>query len=56
MKRFKNILLVVDPEGNDEATISLAASLAERNHADLTLISVVEDFPPEMRISPSTGW
>lgn len=50
MKRFKNILLVFDPARNDDATVSLAASLAKRNHADLTLISVVEELPPEARI------
>lgn len=47
MKRFENILLVFDPERNDDATVSLAISLAGRNHSGLTLISVVEDLPPE---------
>jgi universal stress protein E len=50
MNRFKNILLVFDPARNDDATISLAVSLAGRNHSDLTLISVVEDLPPEARM------
>ncbi len=48
MNRFKNILLVCDPEGNDEVTVSLGVSLAERNHSDLTLISVLEDPTPEL--------
>ena len=47
MNRFKNILLVLNPEGNDVATVSLAVSLARRNQSDLTLISIVEDLPPE---------
>ena len=47
MNRFKNILLVLNPEGNDDATVSLAVSLARRNQSDLTLISIVEDLPPE---------
>lgn len=49
MNRFKNILLVVDPAWNNDAAVSLAASLAGRNRATLTLISVVEDPPPEVR-------
>ncbi len=54
MNRFKNILLVFDPERNDDNTVSLAISLAGRNQSDLTLISVVEDLPPEVRM-PDTG-
>ena len=50
MNRFKNILLVFDPARNDDATVSLAVSLAGRNHSDLTLISVVEELPPEARM------
>lgn len=50
MNRFKNILLVFDPARNNDATVSLAVSLAGRNHADLTLISVLEDLPPEARM------
>ena len=40
MNRFKNILLVLNPEGNDDATVSLAVSLARRNQSNLTLISM----------------
>lgn len=50
MNRFKNILLVFNPELSDEATVSLAVSLARRNHSNLTLISVVEDLPLEARM------
>ena len=49
MKRFKNILLVFDPEVDDNAAVSRAVSLAGRNHAELTLFSVVEELPPEIR-------
>ena len=51
MNRFKNILLVFDPAGNDAATVSLAVSLAGRNNSDLSLISVVEELPPAVRMS-----
>ena len=51
MNRFKNILLVSDLEESGEATVSVALSLAKRNQSKLTLISVVEDPPPEMRMS-----
>lgn len=50
MKRFKNILLVINPAGNDEAAVSLAKSLAGRNRPELTLISVVEELPPDARM------
>lgn len=54
MNRFKNILLVLDPMVSDATTVSLAVSLAGRNHADLTLISVLEKLPDEiyMRDAP----
>ena len=52
MKRFKNILLVIGPAADDVATVlpalSLALSLAGRNQARLTLISVVEELPPDL--------
>lgn len=54
MNCFKKILLVFDPARNDDATVSLAVSLAGRNHADLTLLSVVEELPPDARIWTKT--
>ena len=45
MQRFKNILLVLDPEVESIATLNKAVSLAESNSARLTLISVVERHP-----------
>lgn len=45
MQRFKNILLVLSPEVESSATLKKAASLAEKNGARLTLISVVERHP-----------
>ncbi|MEN8167902.1 MAG: universal stress protein [Pseudomonadota bacterium] len=47
MKRFKNLLLVFEPEADNETAVSLAVSLAKRNQASLTLISVVEDLSAE---------
>lgn len=45
MKRFKNILLVVDPELKAEAVLERAVALAENNQARLTVISVIEAIP-----------
>lgn len=45
MQRFKNILLVLDPEVESIATLNKVVSLAESNDARLTLISVVERHP-----------
>ena len=46
MKRFKNILLVVDPELKDDTVLEWAVALAENNQARLTVISVIEGIPP----------
>jgi len=42
MRRFNNILLVLNPEVDINATLNKAVSLAQSNGARLTLISVVE--------------
>lgn len=42
MKRFKDILYVVDPENVSKPILERAVSLAENNQASLTVVSVVE--------------
>lgn len=45
MQRFKNILLILNPEVEVTATLDKAVSLAKQNVARLTLFSVVEKHP-----------
>lgn len=47
MQRFKNILCVVEPEDGNKILLERAVALAERNHADLTVISII----PELSIN-----
>lgn len=44
MKRFSNILLVVDTEAESAAALSRAVALARNNQASLTIVSVVEEI------------
>lgn len=41
MKRFKNILYVIEPTAEQESTIARAVSLAVNNQADLTIVDVI---------------
>lgn len=50
MQRFKNILLVADGEDRSIATLERAVALAERNQAQLTVVSVLGSLPREMRL------
>ena len=45
MQRFKNILLILNPEVEGTVTLDKAVSLAKQNDARLTLFSVVEKHP-----------
>ena len=45
MKRFKNILFVADAELNTSDAYKRAVTLAEFNHAQLTIVSVLNDLP-----------
>lgn len=45
MERFKNILLVVNPELNDTRALDKAVSLSRKNGGNLTLFSVVKGLP-----------
>ena len=51
MQRFKNILLVLNPEVEGKATLDKAVSLAMQNNARLTLFSVVYKHP-DLRHNP----
>lgn len=44
MKRFSNILLVVDTEAESAAGLSRAVTLARNNQASLTIVSIVEEM------------
>jgi len=55
MQRFKNILLVLDPEMQETAALDKAVSLAGQNTARLTLFSVVYRHPDLHRYPDSVG-
>jgi universal stress protein E len=42
MKRFKNVLCVVETDGNFKAALERAVTLAENNQANLTVVSVMD--------------
>ncbi|MEA2080631.1 MAG: hypothetical protein U9P00_12375 [Pseudomonadota bacterium] len=48
MKRFKNILVVLGPEGEDHLTLERAAALARLNRASLHVLVVLEYLPLEL--------
>lgn len=54
MRRFKNILFLSNPEIEQSSAIQRAASLARRNGAKLTLLSVIKTLPDKRRL-PSFG-
>jgi len=47
MKRFKNILFVADSELKGGDAFERAVTLAENNQAQLTVVSILEEFPTE---------
>jgi len=51
MKRFKNILLVFDPEVSDRSTFRRAAALAKNNKGRLTVVSVISGLPRDLRMA-----
>lgn len=46
MKRFKNILFVVESLANASRALDTAVALAAKNDARLTIIAVLEELPP----------
>lgn len=49
MKRFKNILLIFDEGVRGEAALARAATLAKENRAQLTVVEVIGEMPPDAR-------
>ena len=52
MKRFKNILLLLTDVDNPQQTvIEHAVSLAKQNDAQLTVTTVIKEFPADLRMA-----
>ena len=49
MKRFKNILVVVDPKSGSEALIKRAVTVGQRNQARLTVVVVINKATKPLR-------
>ena len=52
MRRFRNILLVIEPGIDNHAAMERAFDLATSNEAQLSLISVIEEAPALKRSAP----
>ena len=52
MKRFKNILVVVDPKSGSEALIKRAVTVGQRNQARLTVVDVIKKTTMPLRAEP----
>jgi universal stress protein E len=52
MKRFKNILVAVDPKSGSEALIKRAVTVGQRNQARLTVIVVIKKATMPLRAEP----
>ena len=52
MKRFKNILIVVDPKSGSEALIKRAVTVGQRNQARLTVVVVINKATMPLRAEP----
>lgn len=53
MKRFQNILVIIDSGSGPAAALQRAVSLARNNQATLTLCAVVDAIPTEMPLAVS---
>lgn len=61
MQRFKNILVYADGDVRSTAVLERAVELASRNHARLTVLSVLESLPWELQqlsaaMAPADLW
>ncbi len=54
MNRFKNILCIVNTDMHDSVTVEHAVKLAEKNHASLTIIEVIDEIPPNTTLFERT--
>lgn len=52
MKRFKNILVAVDPKSASEALIKRAVTLGQRNQARLTVVVVIKKATMPLQVEP----
>lgn len=50
MKQFRKILLVLDPEAQQQPALERAAELARLHGASLHVLTVLEDLPLELKI------
>jgi len=50
MKRFKNILCVVNTDYKHDSAMEHAVKLAEKNQACLTVVNVIDDVPPYTKL------
>lgn len=54
MNRFKNILCIINTDMHDSVTMEHAVKLAEKNHASLTIIEVIDEIPPNTTLFERT--
>jgi len=54
MKRFKNILCIVNTDMQDTVAVEHAAKLAEKNQATLTVVEVIDEIPPNTTLYERT--
>jgi nucleotide-binding universal stress UspA family protein len=54
MKRFKNILCIVNTDTQDTTAVGHAVKLAERNQASLTVVEVIDEVPPNTTLFERT--
>jgi len=54
MQRFKNILCVVNTELNDDTVLEHAVKLAVNNNAQLTVVEVIDEIPPNTTLLERT--
>ena len=51
MKRFKKILLVVEPDAKQQTAVDRAVALVRQNEAELTVMTVVKGLPADCRMA-----
>jgi len=54
MKRFKNILCIVNTDMQDTIAVEHAVKLAKRNQASLTVVEVIDEVPPNTTLFERT--
>ena len=54
MKRFKNILCIVNTDMQNTIAVEYAVKLAVKNHASLTVVEVIDEIPPDTTLFERT--